>query len=372
MSAVDGSKLGEWQSALGGKSPTEEPLSTADEGSEGVVRAEESTVDGLEAPESGEDTPKDSENSQAAAEASSKPEAQKAQTSGDREVITVTDETGRKRKVEIDYSNKDAIKKAYSAAAGMRKFQAERDQALGSKKALETEVSELKTNWHQLEGAYQKGKESLFDLLEGRPGAFKDYIKQQVDKAMFLRDASPEEVEAFNKKEEVDATRKELDKLRKDNEDFKKKVVEERETAELRSLESRVHPVFDKHRFADRLDSREDEQMFDEMLWNTALKRLEPYEKEGLDLSPEVIDREFRVVASSIRKRIGAQAEKRVNKVVEQKKQEATENVQARIKSNYTTDDDAKRLDKLLKSGDTGSIFKQWSSFRGILGSSKK
>lgn len=362
-------KLDQWQSALGGKSATEEPLSPASEDSEDVLRAENSVEDGSEPSEqSSEDTPPDSMQDK---EGQASPD-QKAQTSAVKEVITVTDETGRRRKVEIDYSDKAAVKKAFLEAAGMRKFQADRDQVISSKKALEGELGEYKNNWNILESAFRKGKSELFDMLEGRQGAFKDYVKQQVERELFLREASPHEIKALEEKEQADLTRRELDQMRKENSEFQKKMTEERETAELRSVESKVHPVFDKYRFAEKLNSSEDEQMFDEMLWNTALKRLEPYEKEGLDLSPELIDREFRAVASSLRKRIGVQAEKKASKVVEQKKQEATENVQSKIKSGYNTDSDNQRLQKLIKSGDTGSIFKQWSTFSKILGNKGK
>ena len=112
--------------------------------------------------------------------------------------------------------------------------------------------------------------------------------------------------------------------------------------------------------------------MFDEMLWQTSLKKLEEYEQKGLDISPEVIDREFRAVSSALRRRINVQAEKRASKAVDQKKQEATENVQARVKSGYTGKSDEARLKQMISDGDTGSIFKNWSSFKNVLGGGRK
>lgn len=351
-----------WQSALGGASATEEALSSTTEDPEDVVRAENSTVDDQESEGKAEDTLKDLPLS------SKEPASSKPKEVSAKEVITVTDDQGRRRKVEIDYSNREAIKQAHLQAAGMRKYQAERDQALQGLKSREGRLKELESNFSALDSAYQNGVEGLFDLLEGRRGAFKEHIAKAVDRSKFLESASPRELEEFNAREETEKLRRDHQKLMKDNEDFKKKISEERETTELKETQSRVYPSFNKHRFADKLGNPEDENMFDEMLWNTTLKRLEPYEKQGLDLSPELIDREFNSVASSIRARIRGLADKQVSKVVEQKKQEATENVQAKVKSGYTGKSD---LDK-IKDMDTGSIFKNWGSISKILNPNKR
>lgn len=362
-----GSSFNAFAKALGSEELVgqEETLSSATEESADVVHSQNSIVDDLQLGET-EDTRPDSPESQDPALASKEPEA-KSKVTSEKEVITVTDETGRKRKVEIDYSNRDAIKKTYAMAAGMRKFQAERDQALSSRKDLEGKLSEREKDWNTLEGAFQQGPEALFDLLSGRKGAFDEHVQKRQQRADFMKNASPEEIEALKSREQADLTRRELDKIRKENEEFRKSVSEEREQAETRALESRVHPVFEKYRFADKLGNSGDEHMFDEMLWNSALKRLEPYEEKGLNLSPDIIEREFKSVAQAIRNRIGVQAEKKVSKTIDQKKQEATENVQAKLKSSYTKDGDSTQLKKLIQNGDTGGIFRNWSTFSKLL-----
>jgi len=341
-------------------------LSNASEDDDIVVRAEESTQDGIELEGEGGDTLQDSKETVTAGKATSKAEATPG-TSGEKEVITVTDETGRKRKVEIDYSNREQIKKMAAAAAGMRKFQAERDREISSRKELEAKLKERESDWAKLEDAFSKGHEHLIDTLSGRQGAWQELISKEIEKREFLKNATPEELQAIKAQEQADLTRKELDKIRKENEEFKAKVQQEREEAELRSMESRVHPVFEKYRFADRLGSAQDEHLFDEMLWNSSLKRLEQYEEKGLELSPELIDREFRTVATALRNRIGVQAQKKASQVVAQKKQEAIENVQSKVKSSSASSSDAEKLKKAIESGDTGSIFKNWSTFSKVL-----
>jgi hypothetical protein len=358
--------------ALGGTELVAEfgELSHAAEDDDAVVRAEESTQGEVSLGE-GEDTLQDSSEASESTKASAKPEATQ-KTSGEKEIITVTDETGKKRKIEIDYSNREQVKRAFAAAAGMRKFQAERDKEIQGRKEIETRLQERERDWNSLEQAFQQGPEHLVDLISGKQGAFRELLEKEIQKRDFLRNASPEEIQALEAREQADMTKKELEKIRKENEEFRNKMSAEREEAETRALESRVHPAFEKYRFAGRLGNATDEHLFDEMLWNSSLKRLEQYETQGLSLSPELVEKEFKAVYSVLSKRINGLAQKKASQVVEQKKREATENVQAQVRGAYSGNSETEKLKKMISAGDTDSIFKNWGSFKGILGNSKK
>lgn len=328
---------------------------------ESVVRAENSTGDENPVSDESESTPGDQQETEPASSEAKTPDASAKET------ITVTDEQGRRRKVEIDYSNREATKKAHLMAAGARKWQAERDQAIQAGKAKDQKLTELQSNWDALETAYREaGEEGVIDLLSGQKGAYKSFIQKQIERESWLKKASPEEIEALEAREANARSQKEIERIRKENEKFRQEMKQERETADLRSLESRVNPVFDKYRFADKLGDANDEHMFDEMLWNSALKRLEPYEEQGIDITLELIEKQFREVAMTIRKRIGQQAEKKASKVVEQKKQEATENAQAKVKSGYKTSGTAKEAGDLINSGNLTGLLKNWGKFGSV------
>lgn len=314
----------------------------------------------------GDQSPSDSKVAQGKGPASPKAKPEAPKTSN-KETITVTDDKGR-RKVEIDWNNRDELKRQLQLAHGARKWQAERDQARQEAQQLKSKTEELSSNWNALETAFQKGGvEGVIDLLEGRNGAYQSWLKKQIDRHEFLRDATPEERAALEAREKADKSVRELERIRKENEEFRKQMVEEKEQAEMRSLESRVHPVFDKYRFADKLGDANDEHMFDEMLWNSALKRLEPYEEQGLAITPDLIEREFRNVAIAIRKRIGLQAEKKAAKVVEQRKQEATENVQAKVRSGYKSDGGAaKEARDLIEGRNLTGLLKNWGKYGNL------
>ena len=287
----------------------------------------------------------------------------KPPVSSGKESIVVTDEKG-KRRIEVDFNNKDQLKKYVQMAHGARKWQAERDQALNKAKEVESQYSSLKGNWDVLEQTYQQsGVEGLIDLLEGRQGAFSEWEKSRIDRHEALKKASPAEREAFELREREALRQREVERMRKENEDFKRSVQAEKETAELRSLEGTIHPTFDRYRFADKLGDRDTEQMFDEMLWQSALKRLEPYEEKGLPITADLVEREFKAVSTALRKRINVQAEKKAAKAVEQKKREATENVQAAVSNGYRSSPVAKEAEDLIKSGNISGLFKGWGKY---------
>lgn len=290
------------------------------------------------------------------------PTAKPVASSG-KESIVVTDDKG-KRRIEVDFNNKDQLKKYVQMAHGARKWQAERDQALNRAKDLEADFTKLKSTWDTLESTYQQsGVAGLIDLLEGRQGAFTEWEQSRIERYEMLKKASPAERELLETKEREVLRQREIERMRKENEDFRKGVESQREAAELKSLESTIHPTFDRYRFADKLGDSDTEQMFDEMLWQSALKRLEPYEEKGIPITADLVEREFKSVSTALRKRINVQAEKKAARVVEQKKREATENVQAAVSNGYRSTPAAKEAEDLIKSGNIAGLFKGWGKY---------
>lgn len=354
--------VGQWMESAktGGASGD---ISSATPDSEEAVRAENSTTDDEFGGEGG-DTQKDPQGAESEELVSSEAKAKTKPEASQKDVITVTDELGRRRKVEVDYSDRARIKKAFEMEAGARKWQAERDRAIRERDTERTSTQELKGNWETLDGAWQKGGvEAVVDLLEGRPGAWKERLSKEVQRTKFLEEASPAEKESFFKDELAQQQARELESIRKQNTEFQKKMTEKEEAAQLHALESRINPSFDKHRFAGRLGDADDEHTFDEMLWNSAMGRLQQYEDKGLDITPELVEQEFSSVASTIRKRIGGLAEKKAASVVKQKKEEATENVQAKVKSGYKQGGVAAEAKQMLDSGNLMGVLKGWGKY---------
>lgn len=345
---------------------TNQPVTGSDVGEPTTVDASDSVEESSDllpnAADNATDTDSTQEGSPEGTPDTAAQQSKEKQATPDKEVITVSDDKGR-RKVTVDYSDRAAIKKAFEMAHGARKWQAEKDKLAAASKDLGEKYDRVNKVMEALEAAYrEKGELGVIDLIAGRPGASQEFIRRQVDRANFLERATPEEKEQLAQKERLEQLEREHQRLRTEGEEREKRVVAEREQAELRSMESRVHPAFEKYRFEGKLGSAEDEDMFDEMLWNTTLKRLKPYEEKGVEISRELVEQEFRAVSSALRKRIAGQAEKKASQVVNQKKQEATENAQASTMSAYTKGGAAAEAQDMIKRGDFFSLFKKHGS----------
>ena len=353
------------QAMSSGQTLDSDALGTEETSSAGMedpntVRSEESTDGESEISPFGLE---EDQNGSSDEQASSDPVETSAST---KESITVTDASGKKRKVEIDYSDREATKKAYQIMYGARKWQYERDQVIKASKEKDAQLSELKSNWDALEEAYRtKGNAGIIDLLDGHNGGYKAWEKQLVERAIAYHDASPSERAAMERDEMSRKRELELEAIRQENEKFRKQMLETSQQAELRAIESRISPVFDKYRFADKLGDPRDEHLFDKMLWNTALENLEAFEESGVDITTELAEREFRKVAQALRKRIGVQAEKKANRVIAQKKQEATEKVQSQVSSGHRSNSSSKEIQDMLNKGDTLGLFKNWRRLTG-------
>lgn len=262
-----------------------------------------------------------------------------------------------------------ADKKIKDLEKGMRQFQVERDRTRKELEAVRGEFGELRSNWNALDKAWNsRGIEGLVDLLEGREGAHADYVKKHVDRARLLEDASPDQRKALLAEESAESRAREIQQMRKENETFKKEIQEREERAEMKALESRVYPAFDKHRFQGQLGDADAEHMFDTMLWDTTMKRLEPYEEKGVDISPALVEREFKAAAQAVRKYVSVQAEKKAAKAVERQKNDATEHVQTKVRQGYRPNSAAKEANDLLNSGRTADLLKNWGKFGGVFG----
>lgn len=345
--------------ALAQAMATTEPMSGSLDNDSATSNASEAQVDAPDAIEK----MLNGESSESSESTDSKQDPSKDQkaSNGEKETIVITDETGKRQKIEVDFSNREAVKKAFTQAAGMRKFQAERDKSIQAARDLEKKVTEREADWSKLEQLFEQGPEALFDALSGKQGSFNDHLKKQMERNEFLRNASPEEIKQLETQERADKQSRELDKIRSENEKFRKEMLGKKEEVEVASMQSLINPIFDKYRFAEKLGNPVNEQLFDEMLWNSTIKRLEPYEEKGLDLSRELIEREFKAVSQSLRSTIGKQADKKADRVIAQKKQEATENVQSKVMSGYKASGSNKEASDLIKKGDLSSIFKGWS-----------
>lgn len=314
------------------------------------------TEEGLENSElsaDSEDSSSDEDSSHKVKEKTSKPEV---------EYLTVKDHNGRRVKVKVDYSDKDSIKRAYSMAAGMRKFQAERDNLRKEYEEFKTANEKPIQYWNKIQEVYDNnGIPGLVNFLEGKDNAFDELVDQTVKEREWRANASPEEIRLHQERLEQSKKNQELEALKRELEEIKNSQMSAKEEAELSSLKAEINPVFDKYRFAGKLNNPAHEHMLDEMLWNNALKQLESL-PDDMEVSSATINKIFRDYSNNLRTLVNKQVDKKVQKAVAQKKRTATENAQVKASKSLANAKQGETAQDMLKQGRITDLFKSIAS----------
>jgi predicted methyltransferase len=333
--AIDALKSGK---DVGG--PAEEPSGEAP----ALESAEEETSPEVEA------TPDESSVDADSTEGEEAPESKPA----DIEEIILTDDEG-KKKLKVDWNDREKIKKYIQMAAGMRKYQAERDKLKAEYEGYRKQSLDKVDSYEALNTAWQsRGLEGVIDLLAGE-GSYGKFKADAVREAQFLSSASPEAKKAYEIEQQLLQERREREKLTKEVEENLRRSREQQEAAQQKEVESLVYPAFDKYRFQGKLGDEVLEHSLDEAVWTQTLARLEKL-PEG-SLTGAVVDREFRSVAATFNKAIQKQASTEARRVVDTKKAQAKEAVTAAAARGMKDTKSSNEVREKIAKGDLKSAF---------------
>lgn len=254
---------------------------------------------------------------------------------GEIEYVELTDETGRK-KIKVDWNNRDAIKKAISMAAGARKWQNERDQLRKTLEQKEAEYQDVSTAWNAIEQAYTtQGLEGLVDLLANKQGAYTEWLQNQVNKELMKRDATPDELEKIQLKERLDRIERERKIESKRLTEREEAIAKERAAAEEAALQSVVNPSFDRVRFAGTLGNEQLEDRLDRAVWSEAIDVLSNIEEQQgkQAITPAMTRRVFQEVADSLRQGLNIKAKEEAAVAAEARKANVATKVAAKAQT---------------------------------------
>jgi hypothetical protein len=255
----------------------------------------------------------------------------------DVEELELKDASGRKTKVAIDWSDRDSIKKYIHQAAGMRYFQAERDKVQKELTELKTSSEKLSGTWNKLEQAFDKnGIDGVIELIAGGPQKAQEFLAAKFDRMQARATATPFELERMDLEEQLKSERKERELMQRQVQEQLKRAESEREATEVKQLENKIHPAFNKYRFAGQLGDAEVEASYDKAVWNQTMERLEA---KGEALTQEMIDSEFKTVAMAFRKVISQQANQKATKVLANKKAAVSEAIATKATKGYAPKD---------------------------------
>lgn len=282
-----------------------------------------------------------------------------------KELLEILDGKGNRKQIEVDFSDRETLKKTFqdrhNFEKGMRKMQTERDAA---NKKIEEMSKELAT-FELLKRAYEDdGVEGIIDTIagQGQKGFHQTYLTKKLEEQEWLKRASPEQLHAKELQERLN--RLERDQARREAEvtDKLTKAEKHREETEQRQLDSMFLPAMDKYGFKGKLGDSEAEELFDDNLFESVKRNLSKLVSEGdqdIEVTPALIEQEFKKVSSIMNKRVSQQVEKKTDSIIQQKKNDAKEAVQSQVKSSYKQSSVAKEHMDLIRKGSLAELFRR-------------
>lgn len=293
---------------------------------------------------------------------SEKVEASAADTDDEVEYISVTDDSG-KRKVKIDWNDRERLKKFVAKAYGMRKFQAERDQYKKKYEEHVASTSEELESMSAINEAYQSGGiEAVVDLIEG-DGAFAAAVSERQKLDEWKSNASESELAAYEKDQRLQKMQSQLEAERKAREEFEARMEGEADAAETKSLQAQLYPAFDKYRFEGKLSDPSTETRLDKMLWRSAKADLAELLEDEVELTPAIVEKTFKENYLLLKRSENKRAERKATRTIAKKKQEAIENAQTSAMKGMNETSKSKDMRAALDKGDISSLLSKFTKW---------
>lgn len=268
--------------------------------------------------------------------------------------VEVRGTDGRKQRIKVDYSNREAIKTAFLKAHGMDQFRKERDAlktqlgSISTEKAGQDElIGQLKTAWEK-EG--YRGLAKVFGSTGNEADSmWAQAVDAELQRREYFASLSPDEKYRLDLQTQKEASMKEAAEMKAKYEGLLNQTASERQAAEVASLEARVVPAFDRYRFAGKLGDPQAEKMVDDALFSTVRDQLSQY-PDDVQLTQALVDKHFRTESARLQKVFAMKIESGVKAAVERKKEDASRKISVAASSGLKSDGSSD-FEKALESG---------------------
>jgi len=293
---------------------------------------QEHTEDDDTSPSDAEESPDESEESAESEESEGSEEPQKKAASKDTEEIEITDDQGR-RKITIDYTNRDSIKRAYQQAAGARKLYAKYQDLKTKFNETSSAVNSLKEKsdlFDKLDSLYTEGGyRAVVEKITGK--SFGEIVREYQAEQERIARMSPEDRLRYEREQLAAQNKQVIQQLQKEKEEALATLRAEKEAAAVERMQGIFDTVFDKYRFTGQVQDKALAFRLDKLLFNHVKSELADLEESGIALTQPVIDRVMKEAAEALSFTIEKKANAKATKHIAQAKKQATKAAQTAI-----------------------------------------
>lgn len=252
------------------------------------------------------------------------------------------------KKVKIDYSDRENIKRVYAMAAGARQWQAERDVLRVDKEQLVLKNGELQKTMDYLEGI-KDDHEELFEAVTGVK--LNDKFQQWAEEQNLIGAMSDSEKEMYLSNQDHQKRIKEVESREKQLQQKLEDVDKRTEQAKEAQQTSIANPIFFKYNFDNELGNDQLEMRMNRTLWSEAKIELSQFD----EITPDMVEETMKRISNQIRQGFKVSSDKGMKKAVTNKRKVVKAKAQ-KLAVAEPKDGRRAELDAKLKEGDLAGI----------------
>lgn len=258
---------------------------------------------------------------------------------------------GGRKTIKVDYSDREAIKKAYLKAAGMDKFRKERD-------SYKKELEEIKAgndanleDFRKLNEAFEKdGVKGLIKLLKA-DSELDTILEERAQEREYLANLTAEERAKLERQKLNEEWEAKFNAEKEARESIVRRTQEQEEASAAKELQSLLAPSFERYRMQGKLGNPALENTLDNAIFTEARNRLQEI-PEDVELTQAVVNKVFRTVAAEHSKGFSDHLKQTTKKVVEKKKQQTGKAIRSQAKRGSGAKSPAQTARELAAKGD--------------------
>lgn len=267
----------------------------------------------------------------------------------DVEYVYATGPKGRK-KIKVDYSNRDLVKRAFQKAVAADLYRHERDAT----KKTQDEWKEKVETFERLNEAFSsKGAEGVLELLAG-PEGVQTWLQQKIDERERLANMTPEEKRQLEVQQTIQEKETRAERLERELQEIRQRMEKQAEESRTKELESIVYPAYERYNFDGKLGNEQHEYRLNRLMWQQAEEAIEAL-PEDTPLTKALADRIYRDAARDVQSLIGERAKVITKKAAVKRKVAATEAAQTAATKGMSPQSKQSKLQKAMDTGDISS-----------------
>ena len=288
----------------------------------------------------------------------------------DIERIKVTGPHG-PEEIEINYSEKEAIKKAFSMSHGARKWASERDSLAKRLKDMEPDYKDSVETRDAIVGAFkQKGFKGLVNLLLQDEKGYDNLLEMEVQKRQAYTTATPE----LKAKMDAEARYEELlrqmqfkeEQTKLENEKLTKRqaqIAAEQQAVAEQSFTTMASTALQMNSFKGKLGDVELESRLDDSVWSNVRKALSQL-PDDMDITQELLNSMVSKEVGLFNKGLGRKVEADVKQSVDKTKQASANKLATAAQQGMGKNGAADKFADSLSKGNTADAVRAFFGLR--------